>query len=168
MMFQNRFIPVVVLFILFSLGSCKNSGNRADDKDPGQNQVSQAPEIPGATPELIQKLLDECTGIDYIFDNWPISMSQDEDPSIDQNILFIDLKRPVGQIPPHCRKEGRKFLKMGAEEAFMVDFYFGEGCNFYVFRDKKNMPLYANYMTSAGVNFYQNIFNQVKTTIQSQ
>lgn len=167
-MFQNRFLTIVFLFVISIILSCKDSANRNAPKENGRDQVSQGPQIPGATPELIQKLLAECTGIDYIFDNWPISMSQDEDPSIDQNILFIDLKRPVGQIPPHCRKEGRKFLKMGAQEAYMVDFYFGDNCNFYVFRDKKNMPLYANYMTTAGVNFYQNIFNQVKTTIQSQ
>ncbi len=130
--------------------------------------VEQGPEIPGVPQELIEKLLDHCTGIDYIFDTWPVSMSQDEDPSIDQNIVFIDYFKPVGHIPPHCKKEGRKFLKMGSEESYMVDFYFGNNCNFYVFRDKQNKPLYANYMTQAGINFYQNIFAQVRGAVQTQ
>lgn len=159
-----------VLLLVFTLSlvffqSCKHSKL---DNAKEESQVIGDQKIPGASQELIEKLLDECTGIDYIFDNWPVSMSQDEDPSIDQNILFIDLKRPVGVLPTQCKKEGRKFLKMGAQEAYSVDFYFGENCNFYVFRDKKNQPIYANYMTNAGINFYQNIFDQVKAATQSQ
>lgn len=164
-MFQNRGSYIFLFVIVLGVISCKDS---AKEPVAEVSQNIQSASIPGVPPELIQILLDECTGIDYIFDNWPVSMSQDEDPSIDQNILFIDLKRPVGQIPAQCRKEGRKFLKMGAQEAYNVDFYFGENCHFYVFRDKKNKPLYANYMTSAGINFYQNIFNQVRTSVQSQ
>ncbi len=160
-LFFSLFITCLLLF------SCKENENKSNLKgkvvvlDKGQ-------QIPGVPQDLIEKLLDECTGIDYIFDNWPVSMSQDEDASIDQNVMFIDFKRPLGDIPPNCKKEGRKFMKMGAEEAYMVDFYFGENCNFYIFRDKQNKPLYANYMTNAGINFYQNIFSQVQGAVQTQ
>jgi len=159
--------------ILFSLSiaslvffSCKETGKSTSKEKTVV--LDKGPGIPSVPQDLIEKLLDECTGIDYIFDTWPVSMSQDEDASIDQNVMFIDFKRPVGHIPPNCKKEGRKFMKMGADEAYMVDFYFGDNCNFYVFRDKQNKPLYANYMTNAGINFYQNIFAQVKGAVQTQ
>lgn len=160
-LFFSLFITCLLLF------SCKENENKSNLKGKAV-VLDKGQQIPGVPQDLIEKLLDECTGIDYIFDNWPVSMSQDEDASIDQNIMFIDFKRLVGHIPPNCKKEGRKFMKMGAEEAYMVDFYFGENCNFYVFRDKQNKPLYANYMTNAGVNFYQNIFAQVQGAVKTQ
>jgi len=117
--------------------------------------------IPSVTAEVMQRLLDDCTFIDYIFHNLPISLSQDERPSIQQNVLYIDFNRPVIRIPDGCRPIARKFFQINGEIVYDVDVYFTKGCAFYVFV-KDNKPIYANYMSKDGVNFYNNMINMVQ------
>ncbi|MBL0099052.1 MAG: hypothetical protein IPP49_02550 [Saprospiraceae bacterium] len=49
-----------------------------------------------------------------------------------------------------------------------MDVYLTNYCKFYVFVDKTNKPIYANYMTDAGVNFYANVAQQARGTIPQQ
>ncbi|MFZ1751823.1 MAG: hypothetical protein WAU01_16610 [Saprospiraceae bacterium] len=117
--------------------------------------------IPGIPEEVMVKLLNECTFIDYIFHTLPFSLSQNEDPSIDQNIQFIDYERPLGHIPKGCKAIARKFFMIQGKSAYDVDVYLSDQCKFYVFVDHKNKPIYANHMTAAGIKFYTQIINQV-------
>ena len=135
--------------------SCKS---KTENAGTAKNQA----EIPGVPVEVIEKLLNECTFVDYIFHTLPFSLSQEEPPSIKQNILYIDYNKPLKNIPANCKPIARKFFKIGSEFAYDVDVYFSDGCYFYVFV-KENKPLYANYMTQDGINFYQKMVDMVKT-----
>jgi hypothetical protein len=126
------------------------------------------PDVPGVPQEVMIKLLNECTFVDYIFHDLPFSLSQNEDPSIDQNISYIDFSRPVGKLPSNCKATARKFFQIRGEIVYDVDVYLGQGCNYYVFVDKKNKPIYANYLTPDGVKFYFNIINQAVGGIQKK
>ena len=66
--------------------SCKPE---ADKTKPATSDVPPAaapsgPAIPGLPQDVMIKLLNECTYIDYIFHVLPFSLSQSEDPSIDR------------------------------------------------------------------------------------
>ena len=158
------------LFLFFGL--LMNTGCKPDNKNSSstaqvQNDVDMSsPEIPGVPEEVMLRLVNECTFIDYIFSKLPFSLSQDEPPSIRQNILFIDYKKPVGRIPKHCKPDGRKFFQIKGEIVYDVDVYILNGCNFYVFVDKKNKPMYASYITEEGMTFYNNTIRQAQGMMQ--
>lgn len=153
-----------ILVILFALMACKersvNVQNAPTEATKSQVAVDEGPEIPGLPKDVMIKLLNECTYLDYIFHKLPFSLSQNEDPSIDQNISFIDIEKPLGRIPSHCKPDARKFFQIKGEVVYEADVYVLNGCKFYVFVDKKSKPIYANYMTQAGINFYDNIIKQ--------
>ena len=152
---------------LFVIGLILNIGCKTEKKDTQEEEVDMSkPEIPGIPEDVMLKLLNECTYFDYIFKELPFALSQDEPPSIKQNILFIDNTRPLVRIPKRCKSDGRKFFHIKGEIVYEADVYILNGCNFYVFVDKSNKPIYANYITQEGVNFYANIINQAKGMAQ--
>lgn len=153
--------------LLISVGiGCGQKGDTKAGTQQGLQQTAKGPEIPGVTEAVMQRLLDECTYVDYIFHKLPFSLSQSEDPSIDQNILFIDYNRPLKHIPEGCAPIGRKFFLIKGESAYDVDIYLSNQCKFYVFVDKANKPVYANYMTEEGVKFYANVAQQARAATQ--
>ncbi|MBK9254742.1 MAG: hypothetical protein IPM42_04580 [Saprospiraceae bacterium] len=156
---------LISLFALVIFGISCDSRTPTQDKTnniPPKTSVAQNNEpIPGVTAEVMQRLLDDCTFIDYIFHNLPISLSQDERPSIQQNVLYIEFNRPVVRIPEGCRPIARKFFQINGEIVYDVDVYFTKGCAFYVFV-KDNKPVYANYISKDGVAFYNNMISMVQ------
>ncbi len=160
---MRLFISIAFFSILFF--SCKNS-NPPTPASPAK-AVELGPEVPGIPTDVMVQLLNQCTYIDYIFKDLPFSVSQNEDPSIDQNIRFIDSSKPVGHLPQNCTPIARKFFQINGEIVYDVDVYFSNNCTFYVFVDKQNKPIYANYMTPAGIEFYNNIIKQAATAAKS-
>jgi len=126
------------------------------------------PEIPSLPVEIHTLLLNECDYIDYLFTKMDFSMSQNERPSIIENVRFIDLSKPLGQIPADCKPIGRKFFQIKGKVVYEVDIYLTPKCKFYVFVDKQNKPMYANYMTESGVNFYAQIAQQARQGTQQK
>ena len=61
----------------------------------------------------------------------------------------------------------RKFFQIKGKIEYDVDVYLSEKCSYYVFVDKKNKPIYANYMTDGGKQFYNNIIKQATGAIQN-
>ncbi|MBK9736064.1 MAG: hypothetical protein IPO92_14340 [Saprospiraceae bacterium] len=162
-MTSSKFISVL---LCISIGC--NQANKTENvlkTAPETAPVNIGPEIPGVPEDVIIKLLNECTYVDYIFHNLPFSLSQSEDPSINQNIAYIDYKRPLGHIPGNCKPIGRKFFHIKGEIVYDVDVYLTTHCKFYVFVDKKNKPMYANYITDDGVKFYAQTAQQARSSI---
>lgn len=159
---MTKFFTFLILFSVIHFGcKSKNSEQLTTNATPAKVEEIIGPEIPGLPQDVMVKLLNECTYVDYIFHVLPFSLSQDEDPSINQNIGFIDINRPLKRIPAHCKKaDGRKFFLIKGNVVFDVDVYITKNCKFYVFVDKQNKPIYANYMTQAGITFYENIIKQ--------
>jgi hypothetical protein len=159
---MNHITKLFILILLIQIG-CKNESKKpTTSENPVEvKEEATGPEIPGLPQDVMVKLLNECTSIDYIFHVLPFSLSQNEDPSIDQNVSFIDINKPLGRIPARCKKaDGRKFYLIKGQPAYDADVYITNNCKFYVFVDKNNKPIYANEMTQAGVNFYDNIIKQ--------
>jgi hypothetical protein len=161
----------IFAFLLLVLVACKNEKPQPTTvtNEVIETEDNSGPEIPGVPQEVMVKLLNECTFVDYIFHVLPFSLSQEEDPSIDQNINFIDINKPLKRIPARCKKaDGRKFFLIKGKSAYDVDVYITNNCKFYVFVDKNNKPIYANEMTQAGINFYENIIKQASGMSQQQ
>jgi hypothetical protein len=154
------------LIAMCAIVGCKGNENKSSEATVVAKPVSTGPQIPGIPGELMAKLLNECTNIDYIFHNLPFSLNQSEKSSIEQNIGFIDINSPVGAIPADCKPIGRKFFKINSDVTYDVDVYLSGNCKFYVFVDKKNKPLYANNMTKEAVIFYSNTAQQAKQSIK--
>lgn len=155
----------LVAFISTILFSCKN-GNTDQQlitKDSGETQVAtNANDIsyPSLTKEIIKDLAMNCDFVDYIFYDLPISISQDDKKAIVSNINFISKEVPT-RIPPGCKAMGRKSFMQNGEILIEADIYLNkeEGCYLYVFY-KDGKKAYANNISSDGVNFYFNVFNQ--------
>lgn len=164
---MNRISLLSVIFGILILFSCKDEAKKPTqpvEKTPPAVDMSQ-PEIPGVTQEVMIRLLDQCTYVDYIFHSLPYSISQNEDPSIDMNVSFIDYKRPLGRIPKDCKPIGRKFFHIKGEIVYDVDVYLSSQCRFYVFVDKNNKPLFANYMTEDGLKFYADMASRARGAV---
>ncbi len=113
--------------------------------------------IPQAT---VMKMWEECTYIDYIFHHLPFSMSQDEQSSIRANLGYISTE-PQAFLPAKCKPMARQFFQVNGEIVLEADVYLSKPCKFYVFVENEK-PVYANKMTPAGEQFFQNMFAQTR------
>jgi hypothetical protein len=161
-------INFILLTLIIGLAACNSDKNKSMATAKKETAPITAAPIPGFPKEAMMKLLNECTYVDYIFHKLPFSLSQNEDPSIDQNISFLDVEKPLVQIPTGCKPDARKFFQIKGDIVYDVDVYIQNGCHFYVFVDKNNKPIYANRMTQSGINFYNNIIQQAAGMTQPQ
>jgi hypothetical protein len=154
---------ILIIFAFFSLTiSCKS---KTTTNDTTISEVQKTgPIIPGVPGEVMSRLLNECTFIDYIFHNQPFSVSVDEKPTILSNIGYIDINRPVGQLPTDCKPIARKFFNINGQTAYDVDVYLNGKYKFYVFVDKANKAMYANHMTEDGIKYYSTLAQQARNT----
>ena len=123
-MFRINYFCIIVLSL--HLFSCKNDA----PKVPAESNVVSVkspiteltqPEIPGVPQHVMERLLNQCTFIDYIFHDYTFSVSQAEDSDIDQNISFIDFNKPIGKMITGCKPMARKFFQINGKIEFDVD-----------------------------------------------
>ncbi len=114
--------------------------------------------------DVYNKLFDNCDNIDYIFHELPISVSQDEKEAAQQTIGFIG-EAPFKSKDASCKPIARKFFKSNGKEILAADVYFSDKCKGYIFFIE-NKPVYANQISSSGVNFYNNIIAQTSNIQQ--
>ena len=155
--------------ILFSLVSCNNDKPAPKAKpQPIQKAapaVASKPGYPRIPNELLLKMWNEGQMIDYLFHDLPFSMNQNEIASIRTNMTYIS-EKPLDKIPTKCKPIARQFYQVGGEIVFEGDIYFSEGCQFYVFLvDGK--PMYGNYMSEAGIQFFNNMIAQAMQARQN-
>lgn len=154
----------MIIILLVSIIGCSGGDNSSKASQEGQaastSNSAQAtgPQIPGVPKDLMVKLWNECTYLDYIFHDLPFSMSQDEQPSIRANINYISTE-PLGQIPSDCKAIGRQFFHIGGDIVAEANVYYSNECKFYVFVDGET-PLYANKMSEEGNKFFLSMIQQ--------
>ena len=154
---------ILLLSLIFCLLlSCKTDQNKDAHLPSAKEEVATLKDfgVPALPNDLIQKLYNEATYIDYIFYNLPFSISQDDKPSIHSNLNLISPEK-LGPIEPSCKPIGREFFHIGGAIAFEAEIYFQNGCYGYVFLDKEK-PIFANKVSESGMKFYSNIINQAE------
>ena len=171
---------VLLLSVLtLSLGSCKSDANSADANadqvasadstvatasQDGTDIPSPLPPQPGpeeALPALssarLNQLIDSTTYIDILFFSSPLSMSIDNAEGIKSMLGGIStntVKRKANCVPA-----GRLFLTHKGESLAEVDFYYADGCYYFVFFENKRHS-YANAMSESGKAFFASFLTQ--------
>jgi len=153
----------LLLISFLTVFSCKEKAKNSDVnpiKETTTEVVNQEmlESLPMVPIEIMQKLWNECEFIDYIFFDLPFSMSQTEQPSIRANLNYID-RSAIGPRPKSCKPIAREFFQINGEIVYEADVYYSEGCKYYVFFDGKT-PVYANKMSAAGEQFYNQMITQ--------
>jgi hypothetical protein len=141
--------------LLFSTFQCKETENKKQDQAKAEVKPNNLPKLP---EQEYSRLYEECDFIDYIFFDLPFSLSQNEKPSIQQNVLFIS-KDEVNGIPTGCKAMARKFFKIKGNIVLEADVFMDGKCNYFLFY-KDGKATYLNKMNQAGINFYNNLIDQ--------
>ena len=112
----------------------------------GPAQAAQLPSIPLS---LLENIFMNATQVDYIFYYYPFTVSLTEKPSIQSSVRHI-AEAPAAQ-KPECKPAGRITYQIKGEIVLEGDFYFSNGCTYFVFYEKQQMK-YSNMMTDEGIN----------------
>ena len=147
---MKRILNLACMFSLLVFISCKQDA----PKEPETPQ----PVYPAMSLEQQKSLFDNVDYLDFIFHDYPFSMSQSEKPSIQTNISYVG-REPVFEIPATCKPIARQFYQIQGEIVIEADVYYGDPCYFYVFYEN-GKAVYANKMTTNGIGFFGNILNQ--------
>lgn len=159
------------LFCLLLVSNCGDTSNvdaaSADETAPStevqNNTPTQMPEYPSISIDRLEHLWNNATYMDVVFYQLPVSLNQSDNAQIRSTIAGVGEKPPV--INPNCQSIGRIFFQVGGENVEQAEIYFNEGCTYYVWLED-DQPAYANEMTDAAINFYNNIFQQVQSAGQ--
>ncbi len=149
-----------ILFILFITGfiSCKNQNSPVDSSGK-----EETPALKSLSNQELTALYAATEKVDMIFYDLPISVNQEDAPSAKNSVLYVSPSAAV--MNPACKPAGRlTFVSQGAiyKEA---DFYFGQGCNYFVFMEK-NQPVAVNAMAESGTEFFKRLIDQVQEKTQ--
>ncbi|MBP7821893.1 MAG: hypothetical protein KA010_03140 [Saprospiraceae bacterium] len=160
---------VLLVFVVALSQSCKNEP-KAAIADPQANSTTTTSNADQSTtsevkypivPEDIMKdLWNSADGLDVIFYDLPISISQDNAAATRQSLGYIAAESaPINGL---CKSVGRISFKVKGTIKLEAEIYLGPLCNYYVFLDKNNKPVYANKLNQQGIDFYTSIVGSVR------
>jgi len=148
---------LVLILATIGLFACGDQNAKKQTNIPSQD-VASTPTFEKLPESILRKMWDEAEMLDYIFHDLPFSMSQNEKPSIQANMTYID-KYAQPNIPIGCKPAARQFYQINGKIELEADIYFSKGCYFYVFLiDGK--PKYANKMAQDGINFFNTMISK--------
>ena len=158
-------IFIFIALVLTVFGACKN---------PDQGIVeATVPTAPMSTPEgfsdkgiqreTMDLLLTQGDHIDYIFNTIPLSMNQDGQNAMVQDLRFVS-RNPMPGIPSGCQPLARKIYLGQGEILLESDIYFSDGCLFQIYiKDEK--PLFGNLLSQEGITFYKNLMLEARQSM---
>lgn len=154
---------LVAIPLLVGLAACQNpekqNHERAAEPETSAPSTAAQPTLPSIPLETVEYLWANCDYVDYVFYDLPISMSLDNQRSVQYVLQHIsDAPAP---LLPECKPIGRIFYQVKGENALMADLYFSQGCTYFVFLEN-DKPKYANYMTEKGVAYLNDNFKQAQ------
>ncbi|MFT6809911.1 MAG: hypothetical protein ACJA01_003153, partial [Saprospiraceae bacterium] len=111
-------------------------------------------------------LLKQGDHIDIIFNDLPISMNQDGNTALYQDLQYIS-SRPLTSLNTNCTPLARKIYLSKGEIIMEGDLYYAPECYFQVFI-KDGKELYGNYLTPKGVAFVAQLLQQAEAVKPTQ
>lgn len=170
---------LIISLTLLCLLACNKSEQQAEAStnqeitDPAEVQktenaanLTQTPEAtnnpayPSIPIDRLEYLWNNSTYMDVVFYQLPVSLNQSTQDQVRSTLMGVG--QEVSYIDPACQSIGRIFFQVGGENQETAEIYFQEGCTFYLWLED-DKPAYANLMTEAGINFYNNILRQVQS-----
>lgn len=159
-----------LLFLFYTatlLVNCKSdSATQASPTAQTTSSTKQLLSTAGITAEYVQLIVDSCSHVDMIFNDFPISISQTEQSSIVGDLTYLS-PNAMTTIPENCRPLGRKVYNGNGRILIEADLYFYEGCQFMIFIQNEQ-ALFGNQMNEKGINFYNNLLVQVQEQYNNQ
>ena len=158
------------LFVLIAFVACQNqSANEEAGNDSTEEQTTAVaetpkPTLPSVPLELLERIWNEGTQVDLIFYHHPFTLSMAEQPAIQHAVRHI--AEDAAPLNPNCQSAGRITYQIDGNIVLEGDFYFSTGCTYYVFYENQEKK-YANYMTTEGINYFNNQIQQA-TQMQQQ
>ncbi len=153
-----------ILVLIFACDANKNDDKKAGSPAQKQAPVANSSPYPGISQEIMNNLWQNCTAIDFLFYELPVSMSQDDQASIRQTLTHVATNTPA--YDKSCKAIGRIFFQANGEPLTEAEIFFNQKCQYYVFHEQ-GKPAYANAMTEAGVAFMNKVL-AVKTAPAGQ
>jgi hypothetical protein len=157
---MKRYILLLSMSAL--LVQCGEPAKQPATQAPGAAQAPAAPATPAPTlPSvplaILEKVFKEGTQVDYIFYNYPFTVSINEQGPIQLSMRHI-AENPA-PLKPECKAAGRVTWQVNGDIVLEGDFYFSTGCTYFVFYEKQEKK-YANFMTEEGVQYFNNQIQQ--------
>lgn len=153
-----------LLLVVLTLGllTCGNSTGKTspEDSEPAPTEYgtplhsAPPPPYPPIPLDRLAYLWDSVTTLDILFYDLPISASQQAQSDLRTSLTFIASDAPTSM--EKCIPTGHIWYTARGGRQEDADFYFSSGCVFYLWYET-GVPTYANSLTEAGVNFYNNI-----------
>lgn len=158
---SQLFSLLLIVGLFFGCKNDKSSTENVTTPEPAAAAQAQGvAKYPICTSEMMQNLWQNSDGLDIIFYELPISMSQDNAESVRQSLSYIAAEQAL--VSDQCKAAGRVSFKVKGSITQEADIFLGPMCNYYIFYDKQNKPLYANKMNSQGVAFFNQLIGSVK------
>lgn len=150
------------LFATILLAACGGQEKPAAPPQQTPTPPPPAATLPSVPLELLEKIWQEGTQVDYIFYNDPFTMSLTDKPSIQYAVRHV-AEQPAPLLPD-CKPKGRVTYQIKGDIVLEGDFYFSTGCTYFVF-EKNRVKTYANYMTDEGIKYFN---EQIKQAMEMQ
>jgi hypothetical protein len=152
-----------LLLLLTAIGTACGKRQAAAETQQAATPDSTAvhiidPAMPHLTSEEVNVLFNAAEKVDMIFYNHPISVTQEDTPSVRNTVRYIMPTPP--NVTARCNPLGRLAWLAGGTIMREADVYMGNGCNYLLFM-QNNQPVAANAMANEGVQFFTNILSQV-------
>lgn len=146
-----------------------------EQKPPAQPAAEQpaavqpapaAATLPSLPLETLQRIHNEGTQVDYIFYNYPFTLSLAEKPAIQHSVRHVAAQ--AAPLKAECQPAGRVTFQINGNIVLEADFYFSTGCTYFVFMENQQKK-YANFMTDEGINYFNGQIQQaMKMAKQAQ
>lgn len=155
---KQVFYSIMLVLILASCNQDKPTQPIATTPPPA-TPAATLPSVPLAD---LEKLWQEGTQVDYIFYNYPFTMSLSEKPAVQSAVRHIS--EAPAPLKPECKAMGRVTYQIMGEITLEGEFFFNQGCTYFVF-EKNRVKTYANYMTDDAIKYFN---GQIQQAIQLQ
>lgn len=141
---------LVILFISLVTVACSD-GNQKEAS--ATEETTSAPALPD---QRIAQMRSSVDLIDFIFYKLPMSMTQNDQPSIQQTLSFIREPVPAGSIG--CASIARVSFMSNGEIIEEAEMHLSDDCAAFVFLEN-GKPAYAHNMSQNGVAFFGSMVN---------
>ncbi len=158
---------IFLLITVLALTAC----NQDKPSQPAANTTpppaaAPAASLPSVPLELVKQLWAEGTQVDYIFYDYPFTMSLSEKPAVQNAVRHV--AETLAPLKPECKPMGRVTYQIKGEIMLEGEFFFSQGCTYFVF-EKNRVKTYANMMTDEAIQYFNGQIQQaVKMSQQMQ
>lgn len=149
------FLPFFIAVLSCNQNTSGNEGQSSTTLPaPAQAPAATLPSVP---LKLLEDIWKEGSQVDYIFYNYPFTMSLTDTASIRYAVRHI-AENPA-PLKPECKPAGRVTYQIKGNIVLEGDFYFSTGCTYFVFEESRQKK-FSNYMTDEGITYFNNQIQQ--------